>query len=75
MISDFAKLPSIDFELLRTQAMMAAKNVLIVFLYLKKKLRSRKITITEIIDSAIMDVKRRKQIQKYANEILNLLPT
>ena len=74
---DMAQLPMVDFNFLETQS-RTAKQILVVFLYLKEKLSNKKLsgglkTIPEIIHSGIMDIKRRKMLQNYAAEILKLI--
>lgn len=74
---DMAQLPMVDFNFLETQS-KTAKQILVVFLYLKKKLSNKKLsgglkTIPEIIHSGVMDIKIRKMLQNYADEILKLM--
>jgi hypothetical protein len=74
---NMAQLPTVDFNFLETQSKIA-KQVLVVFLYLKKKLNRKIIsgdykTMPEIINSGIMDIKKRKILQKNADKILKLM--
>jgi hypothetical protein len=50
---------------------------LIVFIHLRKKflkIKAFKVSsVPEIVNMGIMDVKLRKRIQRYANEILKLI--
>jgi len=75
--SNMVQLPMVDFNFLETQSKIA-KQVLIVFLYLKEVFKNKKLpgnfqTIPEIIHAGIMDVKIRDKIQDSAEEILKLL--
>lgn len=74
---NMAQLPELDFNFLETQSSVA-KQVLIIFLYLRKRLKVKKLgnqkTIPEVIHSGVMDIRIRKKIQKYSEEILKLTP-
>jgi hypothetical protein len=69
-----AQLPSFDYKFLERQAILA-KQVFIVFLYLRIKFTKKlaKLTIPEIISLGIMDIKIRNKIQLYAKEVLDLV--
>lgn len=69
-----SQLPSFDYKFLERQAILA-KQVFIVFLYLRIKFKKKlaKLTIPEIISLGIMDIKIRNKIQLYAKEVLDLV--
>ncbi|MFA6184492.1 MAG: hypothetical protein WC682_05370 [Parcubacteria group bacterium] len=70
--NNMAQLPNLDYKFLSEQANLARK-IFIIYLYLVKKLSKGRLagqSVSQIIHDGIMDVKSRKQIQKYANEIL-----
>jgi hypothetical protein len=74
---DMAQLPMVDFNFLENQSRMA-KQILIVFLYLKKIFKGKKLpnnykTIPEMICAGIMDIKIRNTIQDYTDQILKLV--
>lgn len=74
---NMAQLPTVDFNFLETQSKIA-KQVLVIFLFLKKTFKGKKIfgkniTIPELIHAGIMDVKIRENIQNRTSEILKLM--
>jgi len=75
--NNMAQLPTVDFNFLETQSKIA-KQVLVVFLFLKEHFKGRKLpgknkTIPELIHAGIMDVSIREKIRDHANEILKLM--
>jgi short subunit fatty acids transporter len=69
----YAKIPMFDTKFLQNN-LIVAKQVFISFLYLSLKLKLDKDNVPKQIDDSILDINKRKEIQKHVKYILKLLP-